>query len=461
MNDYTAPDFARTPIDEESAAVLAIGGLELRLIDAADTEARRYWHRATARGFHEGAPDDNELVRRLANTAGDRVTAVLDATAADPLTPVATVRSWPMGLSVPGGGTLPAWAISSVTVSPTHRRRGLARALLTAELRTAHGLGLPLAMLTVSEATIYARYGFGPAAHQASITITTGDARPAPAAPTDMGRLHFVSPESLRHDAPAIFEAARRRGAGDVDRRDSLWDQILGLTTPALAEPSEAAAPTPTTAATPTRQTVRFDDPTGRPKGFAVYSVTLEGDAYPGRLDVVDLVAATDAAYTALWRFLLDLDLIGEVSAPLRSTAEPLVWQLENPRAVRASAERDHLWLRLLDVPAALEHRRYAAPGVFLLDVSDDLGIAGGEFLLTVSPDGAGSAHPLAAAEATPAGAAHLSLSVAALSALYLGGPSAVVLSRAGRVTEHTEDAATQVDAAFRSGQPPHLSTWF
>ncbi|WP_416173192.1 sterol carrier protein domain-containing protein [Cryobacterium sp. 10C3] len=282
-----------------------------------------------------------------------------------------------------------------------------------------------------------------------------------PGSPDGHGAAALRLPESLRHDAPAIFDAARRRGAGDVDRRDSLWDQILGLTTPALAEPSEAAAPTPTTAATPTRQTVRFDDPTGRPKGFAVYSVTLEGDAYPGRLDVVDLVAATDAAYTALWRFLLDLDLIGEVSAPLRSTAEPLVWQLENPRAVRASAERDHLWLRLLDVPAALEHRRYAAPGVFLLDVSDDLGIAGGEFLLTVSPDGAGSAHPLAAGEATPAGAAHLSLSVAALSALYLGGPSAVVLSRAGRVTEHTEDAATQVDAAFRSGQPPHLSTWF
>ena len=77
------------------------------------------------------------------------------------------------------------------------------------------------------------------------------------------------------------------------------------------------------------------------------------------------------------------------------------------------------------DRHAALERRRYAAPGVFRLDVDDDLGIAGGEFLLTVTADGAGSAHPLAAGEATPAGSAHLSLSVAALAALYLGGPSA------------------------------------
>jgi len=469
VNDYTALDFSSTPIDGESAALLAAGGLELRLVDAADTDARRNWHRATARGFHEAAPDDNELARRLANTAGDRVTAALDATAADPLTPVATVRSWPMGLSVPGGGTVPAWAISSVTVSPTHRRRGLARALLTAELRTAHGLGLPLAMLTVSEATIYARYGFGPAAHQASIAITTRDARPAPAAPmaagaaTAMGRLHFVTPESLRQDAPAIFEAARKRGAGDVDRRDSLWDQLLGLAPSAAAESatSATAAPNLPAAGIPTRHRVRFDDPAGRPQGFAVYSVTVEGEAYPGRLDLVDLVAATDAAYAALWRFLLDLDLIGEVSAPLRSIAEPLVWQLENPRAVRASAERDHLWLRLLDVPAALGHRRYAAPGVFRLDVADDLDIAGGEFLLTVTSDGAGSAHPLAVGEATPAGAAHLSMSVADLAALYLGGPSAGVLSRAGRVTEHTKDAAAHLDAAFRTGPPPHLSTWF
>jgi len=63
--------------------------------------------------------------------------------------------------------------------------------------------------------------------------------------------------------------------------------------------------------------------------------------------------------------------------------------------------------------------------------------------------------------EATPAGAAHLSMTVADLAALYLGGPSAGVLSRAGRVTEHTKDAAAHLDAAFRTGPPPHLSTWF
>ena len=477
MNATTTLPFASAPVDRQSAAELATDGLDLRLLDGSDAAGRRRWLLATARGFHDPAPDDAALARQAAGITGDRVTEVLDRSAADPLIPVATVRSWPMGLSVPGGGIVASWAISSVTVSPTHRRRGLARALLTAELRTARRLGLPLAMLTVSEATIYARYGFGPAAHQASITITTADARrtvrPVALEPLP-GRMHFVSPESLREDAPAIFERSRRRGAGDVDRRDTVWDQLLGLTalpqatqatpaTQATQETQETAEARTSAVATPgiARHAVRFDDAAGTPQGFAIYSVTLAEDAYPARLDLVDLVAATDAAYATLWRFVLELDLIGEVSAPLRNIAEPLVWQLENPRAVRASAERDHLWLRLLDVPAALEQRRYAAPGVFRLDVTDELGIAGGEFLLTVTADGAGSVHPLSAGEAVSPDAAHIALPVASLGALYLGGPSAVVLARAGRLTEQSPDAATRLDATFRTGQPPHLSTWF
>ena len=55
------------------------------------------------------------------------------------------------------------WAISMVTVAATHRRRGIARGLLEGELRAAASAGVPMAGLTVTEATIYGRYGFGPA----------------------------------------------------------------------------------------------------------------------------------------------------------------------------------------------------------------------------------------------------------------------------------------------------------
>ena len=44
-----------------------------------------------------------------------------------------TYRSWATELTVPGGQRLPAAAVSAVTVLPTHRRRGILRAMVEAE----------------------------------------------------------------------------------------------------------------------------------------------------------------------------------------------------------------------------------------------------------------------------------------------------------------------------------------
>jgi predicted acetyltransferase len=204
---------------------------------------------------------------------------------------------------------------------------------------------------------------------------------------------------------------------------------------------------------------VRFDDAAGTAQGFALYRVALEQNSFPGRLELADLVAATDDAYAALWRFLIEMDLVSTVVAPLRSVSEPVTWQVADHRAVRKTNERDHLWLRILDLPATLGARRYGAPGGYLLSVTDDLGFADGDFLLTVAGDGRAEAHP----SPGPASAhrAHVSLSTADLATLYLGGTSAVDLARAGRLVERSTDAAARLDAAFHTGAAPHLSTWF
>jgi predicted acetyltransferase len=437
-------DYAALPIDPESRASLAADDLELRLVDPADPSAVKRWLQADARGFHAAEPGEKLLAAQALAVGGDRITAVLDPAAADAATPVATVRCWPMDLTVPGG-SLPAWAISSVTVAPTHRRRGIARGLLTAELRTARRLGLPLAMLTVSEATIYARYGFGPAANQAGYTIDTTRARWARPAPT--GRLHLVAPETLLTDGPPIFARARALfgAAGEVDRRDDWWQNALNLMPPAPG------------ASEHTLRAVRFDDSAGTAQGFALYRIAL-GNAYPARLELADLVAATDDAYAALWRFLLETDLVSEISAPLRSVAEPVRWQVSDPRALRKTDERDHLWLRILDLPVVLGRRGYTVPGSFHLTVSDDLGFADGEFRLTVDAEGRGDARPSGGPSASDV---RVSLSVADLASLYLGGTSAVTLARSGRLVEGSADAAARLDAAFRTAVPPHLSTWF
>jgi predicted acetyltransferase len=436
------------PVDPESATVLTERGLRLSVLDASDEVGLKRWLLADARGFHEITPTEGTLEVQVEDIATDRVTGVWDATSADPETPVATVRSWEMGLTVPGGTALASWAISSVTVSPTHRRQGIARAMLTSELRTAVRLRLPVAMLTVSEATIYGRYGFGPSVRQSSYLVETPRARWI--GPTPAGRVQFVNPESLLTDGPAVFERTRERCPGEVDRREIWWKRILGLL------PNEPEAHKRGIRA------VRYDDADGAIAGFALYEIALQNVSQPGQLKLVDLVAATDDAYAALWRFMVEMDMVNEIAAPLRSISEPVAWQVSDHRAVRKTGERDHLWLRILDVPTALGARRYAAPGDYLLDITDDLDFAQGRFLLTIAADGSGQAQRLPdAAAGTPDGAVEVALTAADLASLYLGGTSAVDLARAGRILEKTPDAARRLDTALHSAYTPHLSTWF
>ncbi|MCU1445523.1 GNAT family N-acetyltransferase [Cryobacterium sp.] len=443
MNAYDS-----APVDPESATVLTERGLRLSVLDASDEVGLKRWLLADARGFHEITPTEGTLEVQVEDIATDRVTGVWDATSADPETPVATVRSWEMGLTVPGGTALASWAISSVTVSPTHRRQGIARAMLTSELRTAVRLRLPVAMLTVSEATIYGRYGFGPSVRQSSYLVETPRARWI--GPTPAGRVQFVNPESLLTDGPAVFERTRERCPGEVDRREIWWKRILGLL------PNEPEAHKRGIRA------VRYDDADGAIAGFALYEIALQNVSQPGQLKLVDLVAATDDAYAALWRFMVEMDMVNEIAAPLRSISEPVAWQVSDHRAVRKTGERDHLWLRILDVPTALGARRYAAPGDYLLDITDDLDFAQGRFLLTIAADGSGQAQRLPdAAAGTPDGAVEVALTAADLASLYLGGTSAVDLARAGRILEKTPDAARRLDTALHSAYTPHLSTWF
>jgi predicted acetyltransferase len=439
-------DYAAVPLDSESTEFLAGSGLTLGLIDNADDAAARSWFLAKTQGFHDSVPSDERIAALIADLGDDRVTGVWDPSAAAPTSPVATVRTWVMDVTVPGGDVLPAWAISGVTVAPTHRRQGIARALLGAELRTAHRAGLSMAMLTVSEATIYARFGFAPSAYRADYSIDVTRARftgPVPA-----GRIHLVDPATLCAEAPELFARARRNSPGEVDRRDDLWRKILGLYPPEGDDTSTKL------------RAVRYDDESGRLQGFAVYRFVHEGGGFPGRLELNDLVTATDDASAALWRYLVEMDLINEVRAPLRRTQELISWQVTDFRSVRKTRERDHLWLRILDLPVALQRRTYAAPGTFVLTVGDALGFIDGDYLLSVR-DGRGSAHPLAPEEAVPTDAARIALSAADLAALYLGATSAQTLAQAGRITEGTTDAAARLESTFHSAHTPWLSTWF
>ena len=437
--------FQSLPVSAEQASTLAARGLRFGLVDLDDEAQCAAWLRADLRGFYADDPEDGELADRFTPFRDRRLAAVWDDSAADSATPVATVSSWPTRLTTPGERYVEAWAISSVTVAPTHRRRGIARALLESELAAAREHGAPLAVLTVSESTIYGRFGFSPAAFVASLSIE--QRRASWTGPVPEGRVHLVERAALREQAPAIERRARHGVPGEIDRWPRLWDRMFALTGDTKKDAGALRA-------------VRYDDADGEPQGFALYRVAEQGsDFTKHRVTVTELIAATPDAYAALWRYLLDLDLVSEITVDLRSVDEPLRWQVADARAVCTTEVTDHLWVRILDVPAAFAARGYAAEGSLLLDVDDPDGIATGRYLLTAHPDGSGECvrHDGEA----PDGAAHLALDVRALGSLYLGGVSAVTRAAARRLAEQSPGAAVATDAMLRSPIAPRLSIWF
>jgi predicted acetyltransferase len=425
------------PIDATSAAQLASRGLRYELLDTSDSAAFETWLQTMVRGFHSPTVDDEGVTNRIETLADHRTTGVWDDTAADPASPVASVASWITDLTLPGATTVESWAISAVTVAPTHRRRGIARGLLEGELRTAASLGVPVAILTVSEATIYSRYGFAPAAMAATWTV---DVRRAQwIGPVPGGRIHLVPAEVVQTGGVDIRERARLQTPGQIFFDGHHWQRLFAM---------------PGTDDHKHNRVVRYDDESGTPQGFAVYRVNPGGSEHHDELRVKHLSTATDDAYAALWKYLLEIDLIDSVVAPLRPVDEPLIWQLADARAASKSNERDHLWVRILDAKAALEARRYAAPGRLVIDIADPLGFTPGRFSLNVDSDG------LATVTATD-DAADLTMSVVELSALYLGGVRATTLARAGRVTETVLGAAAIADGMLRSDVSPWLNIWF
>jgi predicted acetyltransferase len=429
------------PIDPESAAKLAENGLRFELLSV-DHDAYVPWMEAINRGFHEPRPTPAFMETRRIQPPYRRMSGVWDDTIPDALVPVATASSWPTELTVPGRRSVTSWAISTITVSATHRRRGVAHALICAELRTAQALGVPLAILGASEATIYGRWGFAPAAMIATWTVDTAAARWT--GPTASGRVHYVTSDQLVVDGHHILERMRLSTPGLISFGGQLWERLLGRGDDVVA---------------PTMRFLRYDDASGAPQGFAIYSVRGE-ETHRGKAvaEVHYLAGVTEEASAALWHFLIDLDLISELSASLRSVDEPFAWQISDFRAAVKSEEHDHLWARILDVPAALEARHYSAPGRIVLEISDPQGFAAGIWLLEVETDGEAAVTRLGAADAADAA---VSLGAGELASIYLGGVSAAVLARAGRITELTEGAAELLEAMFRSSVTPWQSIWF
>lgn len=423
------------PVDPVSAERLAAGGLTYRLIDTASDADADAFLRADARGFLDGDPADDVIAADRAGIAARRNIGVFETGAAVGTWPVATVNSWVTPLTIPGG-EIDMWAISSVTVSGTHRRRGIARAMLEGELRAAASAGVPIAGLTVSEATIYGRYGFAPALPVAKMSVDTR--RAGWSAPGVGGRIEYLDKEGLKQNLTVVHDVERAQRSGQIPGWDLRWGRIAGT-----------APGTPDAAS---RRGVRYLDAQGNVRGVMAYRLTEITGAFRFEMHISQLSAVTDDALVALWGFALQHDLVDRVTADLRPIDDPLPWLVNDPRGVEVRVH-DHGWLRVLDVPATLAARTYRAPLDLVLRVEDALGFADGTWRLIVVD---GRASVVDASGEEPAA----SLDVGALSAIYAGGVSAAQLRAAGRV-DATAEVAASIDDAFRAAQAPVLGIWY
>ncbi|MCX4990048.1 MULTISPECIES: GNAT family N-acetyltransferase [unclassified Streptomyces] len=353
---------------------------------------------------------------------------------------VATFRSFPQELTVVGGAAVPADAISNVTVSPTHRRRGLLTRMMAADLAAAKERGDVVATLIAAEYPIYGRYGFGPVTTSAEWTVDvprTG-LDPRWAGPDDGGRIDLEDAEDVRKMGPDLHERFRRGRPGAVSRDDRWWQVdtgLLNLGGDPWKEPFYAA----------------YRSASGEVEGLVAYeSDDNWGDTNQPQntAEVRWLLAVTPAAERALWRYLCSIDWIARVKTGRRAPDDLLPHFLPDPRAARITTQSDWLWVRILDVVRALEARTYGAAGTLVLEVLDGSGPAGGRYRLQAAPDGTATCSPTAEE-------AQLTLSVADLATLWLGDESAVRLVALGRVRERQEGAASVADALLRTSRRP------
>jgi predicted acetyltransferase len=356
---------------------------------------------------------------------------------------VATLATEPRNVTVPGphGSTrdVLADALTGVSVLATHRRRGLLRSMITRSLQAAKDRGDALSMLLAAEWPIYGRFGYAPAVLNAGYVYHSARAS-ATLPPPPPGTVRQVEADELGPTAPAIFDAARRLRPGQVDRRDPWWDRRLAL------NGYEPIGKRP--------HWILHEGPDG-PDGLLGWKVIGDFDLNGrlGAIEIDEFVAATDTAYRDLWAYLGGIDIIDEIKHENGSTFEAVQWLLPDARALEQVNSWDSLWVRLLDVPAALSARSYAIPGRIVLDVVDD-GLGGygaGRVRLEADEDGA-------ACSATTE-AADLRLSQRALAACYLGGYRLRQLPT--DVEEVTSGALERADLMFSVPLPPWNQTGF
>ncbi|MDQ7807781.1 GNAT family N-acetyltransferase [Amycolatopsis sp. A133] len=394
-------------------------------------EERRSTFDLLRRALHSRRVTDDVWAR-----IGESWPAVHKFGAFDGETPVGIVSSYDTEIAVPGGRAVPVAAVEGVGVRADRTRRGVLSAMMAVQLADFAARGLPLAVLHASEPTIYGRFGYGSAALGKTLRVARPAARLHERVPAG-GDVRLLTPAEAVKDLPALYRRIGLHRPGMIGRPDSWWpishDRHVGPDGDHLV--------------------AVHSGPDGD-DGFVVYAtITRRSLGSPDEgavLEVHDLHAAGPVARAALWRYLLSVDLVSGVHARHRPVDEPLALLLTDHRHAATLAVEDDLWLRPVDVAAALAARSYRAAGPVVLAVTDRL-LPANTGHYEVGPDGA---------RRTDA-PADLALDVGTLGMLYLGQWAATTLAAAGRIEVRDPAAAVRADELFTTVTAPWCGTHF
>ncbi|MFI6287718.1 GNAT family N-acetyltransferase [Streptomyces sp. NPDC051018] len=397
---------------------------ELRVLSPTEWDV---WYGGLERAFGDGdkGSEHRELVRSL--THYDRSLGAYDGGEC-----VGTAGSFPFRVTVPGGSLVPSAGVTMVSVAATHRRRGILTSLMRRQLDDVRERGEPLAMLLASEPAIYGRFGYGIASRRLRTDVDTSRVRlNGPAEDGDSIRLRQVAPAEGMAACEAVY-------AGTVPSRPGMIDRLPGWDRLQIFDRDPSA---------PLQCVLAERD--GEPAGYALFRNRASWNAAgpDGTVELRELNALDPSSYAALWRFLFGIDLTSTIACDNRPADDPLFHLVSDPRRC-ALRVWDGLFLRPVDVGAALAARTYRVPVDAVLEVEDSFCPWNeGRWRLSGDPKGA-------VCERT-ADPADMVLSVRELGALYLGGTSLRELEGAGRVRTLSPAVVETASLAFGSDVAP------
>ena len=348
---------------------------------------------------------------------------------------VGLAGAYAFDLTIPGG-ELPCAGVTWVGVVPTHRRRGILRDFMRRQLEDVRGWGEPIAALWASESAIYSRFGYGQAAQGVRMEADS-DRFALRDDPASAGSWRLVGADEALRLFPAVYDRFRAERAGMLSRNEHWWREHR------LADPEHwrrGASPKFNAA-------LELD---GEVAAYAVYRIKEEWEqGFPkGVVRVTEAFATSAVAERELWRYLAGIDLTTTVDVFSVDPASPLPLMVRDPRALRLRVG-DGLWLRLVDVEAALRVRSYVAGDPVVLRVHDEL-----------CPWNAGS-YRVGASVGRTNDDADLELDVGDLASVYLGAFDFLALARADRVRELRPGALDRGSALFRTPLPPYCPEVF